>query len=88
MESVEVFKTNVKTGEQATRLVHVIHERFPHYTANFDLNDCDRILRIKSSVSIQESILIEMVRQHGFEAEVLTDEIPPFIGKEIILSAS
>jgi hypothetical protein len=39
-------------------------------------------------VIIQESPLITILRQHGVKAEVLTDEIPPFIGKEIMFSAS
>jgi hypothetical protein len=49
MEIVEVFKTNVKTGAQAERLITLIRENFPEYTVNFDLDDCDRILRVKSS---------------------------------------
>lgn len=88
MELVEVFKTNVETGEQAEQLVHLIHEQFPQYRANFDLDDCDKILRVKSLNTIQENPLITMLHQHGFRAEVLTDEIPPVIGKEIMLSAN
>lgn len=88
MEIVEVLKTNVETGEQAEHLVRLINRHFPHYTVNFDLDDCDRILRIKSSAIIQESPLITILLQHGFRAEVLTDEIPPFIGTEIMFSAS
>jgi hypothetical protein len=88
MEIVEVFKTNVETGEQAERLVALIHENFPHYTANFDLDDCDRILRVKSAGLIHESALLAILQNNGYDAAILTDEIPPFIGTTIVLSAS
>lgn len=87
MEIVEVFKTNVETSEQAQRLVTRIYENFPEYTVNFDLDDCDRILRVKASGFIRESSLLELLHTNGIDAAILTDEIPPFIGKEIILSA-
>lgn len=88
MDRVEVFKTNVETSEQAARLVHLIRERFPEYTVNFDLDDCDRILRIKSSDSIRESSLITILNTHGVDAAVLTDEIPPYIDSNQLVSAS
>lgn len=88
MESIEVFRTNVETSEQALRLLELIHQNFPQYTANFDLDDCDRILRIKSSELIRENSIPDFLQQNGFDAAVLADEIPPFIGNEAILSAS
>jgi len=88
MESIEVFKTNVETHEQAERLVELIHENFPQFTANFDLDDCDRILRIRSAESIRENSIPDFLQQNGFDAAVLDDEIPPFIGSQIIVSAS
>lgn len=86
MEIVEVFKTNVETGEQAARLMHLIHENFPEYTVNFDLDDCDRVLRVKSCDLIHESRLIQMFTEQGFEAELLADEIPPFVGNALTMS--
>lgn len=85
---VEVFKTNVETVDQAARLVQLIQEYFPEYTVNFDLEDCDRILRVKSLAAIIEKPLIEMLNQNGFDAALLTDEIPPFIDRKITLSTS
>ena len=46
---VEVFKTNVQDEEHARMLVHHIHESCGHYKVNFDLEDCDRILRIEAN---------------------------------------
>lgn len=88
METVEVFKTNVETGEQAEQLISLISASFPQYAVNFDLDDCDRILRVKSSISIQEASLIAMLQKNGCDAAVLSDEVPPFIGNQLALSAS
>lgn len=86
MEIVEVFKTNVETDDQAKHIVNLIRENFPDYTVNFDLDDCDRILRIKSSGFISESSLLNILHNNGFYAAMLTDEIPPFIDKAIMHS--
>lgn len=88
MGIVEVFKTNVETGEQAERLVNLIRENFPEYAVNFDLDDCDRILRVQASASIRESSVLEILHTSGFDAAVLSDEIPPFVGNQIVLSPS
>ncbi len=74
---VEVFKTNVVEQDHANMLIAQIHQTFDHYRANFDLADCDNILRIKSaSGSIQPSLLINLIKDLGFDAEVLPDEFP------------
>jgi hypothetical protein len=72
---IEVFKTNVTQREQANRLLELIHETFDGYTANFDLQDCDRILRIKSAVAaIDSATIIALLKNSGFKADVLPDE--------------
>ena len=74
---VEVFKTNVGNPEQANLVLRQIHDAFVAYSANFDLEDCDRILRVKSSRGfVQASSLIQFLRKLGFRAEVLPDEVP------------
>jgi hypothetical protein len=74
---IEVFKTNVHDHVHAKMLIEEIHETFIHYRANFDLEDCDRILRVKSSRgSVQPSFLINLLRNFGFKAEVLPDDLP------------
>ncbi len=75
---VEVFKTNVTDLRHAHMLVEQIHNRFGDYKANFDLQDCDRILRVTcNSGYVQPSLLVNLLRDHGFHAEVLPDELPP-----------
>ncbi len=73
---VEVFKTNVIDVADAKEIIDQIHRNFSHYQANFALDDCDKILRIKcldGFVSPPE--IIAIVIAHGFEATVLPDEI-------------
>jgi len=72
---IEVFKTNVRNRSHAKMLVSQIQSAFGDYEANFDLDDCDNILRIKStSGAVQVSRLISFLRDFGFSAEVLEDK--------------
>ncbi|HYG20497.1 MAG TPA: hypothetical protein VD816_16270 [Ohtaekwangia sp.] len=76
---IEVFKTNVVYRDHADLLLEQIHATFSNYAANFDLEDCDRILRIKSSKGpVECEAIIYLLKGFGFEAEVLTDEPGPF----------
>jgi hypothetical protein len=74
-EVVEVFKTNVLHQQDAEMLVTRLYQEFG-YEANFDLQDCDKILRVKAFQMIIDSLVIELLVSAGFIAEVLTDEIP------------
>lgn len=75
---VEVFKTNVTSQEHANMLVNRLHEIFPPYKVNFDLDDCDNILRIKSANgSVECFLVIDILKEFGFAAEVLPDDPPP-----------
>ena len=67
--------TNVTDHQQAEMLIEQIQKTFVGYAANFDLDDCDRILRVKSKAgSIESSPIIDLLNQFGFTAEVLPDE--------------
>jgi hypothetical protein len=72
---VEVFRTNVQSGEEANFLVSMIDRIAMGYTANFDLDDCDRILRIVSEEAIINArMIIEIMKDLGYHAEVLPDD--------------
>ncbi|MDQ6815067.1 MAG: hypothetical protein M3040_15130 [Bacteroidota bacterium] len=74
---VEVFKTNVVEADHAKMLITQIHRTFSHYKVTFDLADCDNILRVKSASGfIQTTQLIKLVKDLGFDAEVLPDDLP------------
>jgi len=73
---VEVFKTNVEHSSHAEMLINEIHQTFENYSATFDLEDCDRVLRVKSSGGlIESSSLIGLLKNYGFHAEILPDEV-------------
>ncbi len=77
---VEVFKTNVERHDHATMLVDQIHQVFTEYKANFDLDDCDKILRVKSTSGlVHSSPVIELLNYYGFQAEVLSDDVPSLL---------
>jgi hypothetical protein len=67
---VEVFKTNVERPEHSEMLIDQIINHIPNCQINFDLEDCDKILRIEAE-SISSQIIIEILRQNGYHAEVL-----------------
>ena len=48
---VEVFKTNIETAEEAKQIGKHLLEFFPHSQINFDLEDCDKILRVDGQFS-------------------------------------
>lgn len=74
---IEVFKTNVNRPDQATMLIDQIHQNFAEYKVNFDLHDCDNILRVKTAAkSVESESLINFLKEFGFHAEVLPDESP------------
>ena len=68
---VEVFKTNVQHREHAEQLVSILRDQFNYTRINFDLEDCDKILRVESNQICVDSI-IEILSTHGLECEVLT----------------
>jgi len=77
---VEVFKTNVEDPKDAVVLIDRIQKTFADHKANFDLEDCDKVLRVKSNVVlIQPSLIINLLRKMGFEANILPDEKPSVV---------
>ena len=67
---VEVFKTNVQDRGTARTIVHYLHREIPDATINFDLEDCDKILRISNSSFMKEDV-VRMVLMLGHYCEVL-----------------
>ena len=54
---VEVFKTNVQKEADKNYVIAVIQSQFPDYKINFDLEDCDKRLRIEGSDLEPENII-------------------------------
>jgi hypothetical protein len=72
---VEVFKTDVTNIRQARHLVVMIESCFEVSRVNFDLEDCDHILRVEVRDLIDTDSLISLLRRMGVEAEVLPDTL-------------
>lgn len=71
---MEVFRTDVSHPQIARQVAHVIQSAFPEYVVNFDLSDCDRILRIKTtSFKVDVNAICSMLRSLGVRADVLPD---------------
>lgn len=67
---VEVFKTDVKWRKQAKMLHAVLSRQFPFIEINFDLDDCDRVLRIEGNDFCPHKV-IELVNLNGHQCLVL-----------------
>ncbi len=73
---IEVFKTNVEDPNEAVWLIDQISRIFSDYLVNFDLEDCDRVMRVKCEKGpVDSSAIIALLSTSGFAAEVLEDEI-------------
>ena len=69
---VEVFKTNVQQNSIANRIVTRLSRSYPDFKINFDLDDCDKILRIETnSFYINPEEIIGILRKEGFCCELL-----------------
>ncbi len=67
---VEVFKTNVEEVELSELLIQQLLNHFPDSRVNFDMEDCDKILRIEAQAIIPEKI-IEVLNANGYSCEIL-----------------
>lgn len=76
MVMIEIFRTNVSSHLQANSILERLQKEFPHYEMNFDLEDCDKILRVdgkKDAVNPQS--VMELVKHFKCEIKVLPDEL-------------
>ncbi|HEY5369479.1 MAG TPA: hypothetical protein VIJ75_10830 [Hanamia sp.] len=67
---VEVFKTNVLDVERSNLLVERLLFYFPDNKINFDLQDCDKILRVEGE-NILPGRIMELLNEEGHVCEIL-----------------
>lgn len=65
---VEIFKTNVEKETETNYIIAVIKRQFPSYKINFDLEDCDKILRVEG-LDIQYANIMNYVNCLGYTCE-------------------
>jgi hypothetical protein len=65
---VEIFKTNVNNKRLANRVLKSLRTNLPACHFNFDLDDCDRILRAQCLDQQTEILkIIQLVKGHHIE---------------------
>jgi hypothetical protein len=67
---VEIFKTNVTEKNEAYFIIQKLHEHFRECKINFDLEDCDKILRIEGTNVEAESVL-QFLSRNGYQSSIL-----------------
>jgi len=67
---VEVFKTDVQSVDQSIKLICKLSQYIPEIEINFDLEDCDRILRIKGE-HVPVPRVIKLMNNSGYYCERL-----------------
>jgi len=67
---VEVFKTNVRKKAQSKQLLCALSETFPSFKINFDLSDCDKVLRVEGE-NMEALRIVILLEQYGYTCEVL-----------------
>ncbi len=67
---VEVFKTDVRDLSQTRMLIRKLRENFPKCRINFDLQDCDNILRVEGQ-NISTEKIKGLLASRGYHCEVL-----------------
>ena len=67
---VEVFKTNVQKKVQSKMLLCILSKAFPSFKINFDLSDCDKVLRVEGD-NMEVLRIMLLVKEYGFTCEIL-----------------
>ncbi|HET6992878.1 MAG TPA: hypothetical protein VFJ43_16200 [Bacteroidia bacterium] len=71
---IAVFKTNVTKANKAKIIVNKLQELFPDTIVNFDLKDCDKILRVENNLrNFETADVIVWMEKEGHYCEVLND---------------
>ena len=68
---IEVFRTNVGERSQAQKLIDLLLKHFPGSRINFDLDDCDKVLRVegRNISSDKISYLLQQSKRNSEEKE-------------------
>ncbi|ASU34008.1 hypothetical protein [Mucilaginibacter xinganensis] len=71
---VEIFRTNVKNKKLAVKVIKALKLHLPALYFNFDLDDCDRILRVQSNDHPVECFkILQIVKSLSIEISVFED---------------
>ncbi|WP_309640725.1 hypothetical protein [Flavobacterium sp.] len=68
---IEVFKTNVQFQKDAELIVSNLEMKLLNSKINFDLEDCDKILRIEGANKSKSKYVLSFMQQIGYNCQVL-----------------
>jgi hypothetical protein len=71
MIMIEIFKTDVQNKTQAKGVMNLLQSEFLEAKINFDLNDCDKILRVDGINHIHIAQIVNDLIGLGFKCEIL-----------------
>jgi hypothetical protein len=69
---VEVYKTTVQTEQEAVKILSKMKAVYPNNRFSFDLEDCDKILRVEGEEIAVEAIELIFDDLH-LKVEILSD---------------
>ncbi len=61
---VAIFKTNVTDFSKADEIISMLSHHLPGCKINFDLQDCDNVLRVKGN-NVSPTQIIQLVSSAG-----------------------
>ena len=67
---VEVFRTDIYAKTEAQAMIAMLSGIVPEAVITFDLEDCDKVLRIESPI-LEVSNVISLMQVHGYVCEIL-----------------
>ncbi len=70
MNRIEVFRTNIGTVKEAAVMAGKLAEKLPGSRINFDLEDCDRILRVEAAFVCPDQVR-GLLLESGYHCERL-----------------
>ena len=69
---VKVYKTDVEEASHARNIIKEIRDIIPGSDPSFDLEDCDKVLRVEqTNGTIQEQDIRKILADYGHYMEIL-----------------
>lgn len=69
---IEVFKTNLQDIQQSLKLLSKLRQCFSKLRFNFDLEDCNKILRVEGK-NVHINKITKILLLEGYLCELLED---------------
>lgn len=72
METIRIYRTNVNNRSAAETITGAIHQQLPNSSANFDLKDWDKVLRVECpNGKIDEAKIKGILHAYGYKIKEL-----------------